>query len=740
MRIALVVHGYPPFARTGVETHAAALAAAWTRLSVEVEVFAPLVRPGFAHLSQRREVRSDVGVTWLALAEDSPLARCEDEISAAFGAFLDRERPDCVHFEHLAKLGTGLIHEAARRGIPTVYSAHDYYPASEHYTLLAPDLSPIDPRDPSAQARCDLALEWLDGHPRLGDHHGLVLRDQLAAEEAGELHAILHGTPAGLREATEHRSLREKNRRRAFQALDRRFATSRFLASVLEAACEAEFGVRVAGIEARELLELAPRAERSALRVAFLGGVTKHKGVHVLLDAFEGLSAQFELHLFGDSADRAYVRAVRERALAIGAHWHGAYEHQDLAEILGSVDVVVVPSLWSENAPFVIREAFAARRPVVVSDTEALAESVRDGTDGLCFTQGDREALRRTLLRFADEDELVERLAACAPAVATIDQEAQAWVDTHEGLLRERRAKAPAPLPAHLQPFHDRWRQLEALPLRELAARAAEGLRELAPLLGVKGDAVFASALGRGSRSRDAHIDDARKLAWLRDSLEGQETAQQTAQDALRWREEQLGDLGERVRWLEEQSKSRDAELVELRRRLASSDRAREALEEECAWHGENARGAELERDELRARLDEAGAALAEAVRERKWLRGLQDTAQAVRTQLTQQHDALQAELERERADHQALREHESWLRRTALELLETRAQGPDDVAESLELGRQQLERAARELDWRRSEMEAVRRASARLRARLAGNVARRARHWPKIESAEESE
>jgi hypothetical protein len=77
------------------------------------------------------------------------------------------------------------------------------------------------------------------------------------------------------------------------------------------------------------------------------------------------------------------------------------------------------------------------------------------------------------------------------------------------------------------------------------------------------------------------------------------------------------------------------------------------------------------------------------------------------------------------------------------VELFETPSSkpwGPDEIAECLELGRQQLERAARELDWRRAEMDAVRHASAKLRARLAGNVTRRARHWPETESGEEAQ
>ncbi len=40
------------------------------------------------------------------------------------------------------------------------------------------------------------------------------------------------------------------------------------------------------------------------------------------------------------------------------------------------MDWVVTPSIWWENAPLVIDEAFAQKRPVIASDMGGMAESV----------------------------------------------------------------------------------------------------------------------------------------------------------------------------------------------------------------------------------------------------------------------------------------------------------------------------------------------------------------------------
>ena len=52
---------------------------------------------------------------------------------------------------------------------------------------------------------------------------------------------------------------------------------------------------------------------------------------------------------------------------------------------MSSVDWVVVPSIWWENSPLVIQEAFMHGRPVICSDIGGMAEKVNDGVDGLHF-------------------------------------------------------------------------------------------------------------------------------------------------------------------------------------------------------------------------------------------------------------------------------------------------------------------------------------------------------------------
>ena len=58
----------------------------------------------------------------------NPLRELDDPpITQAFGALLDRVRPDVVHFHNLHNLGAALIDEAASRGLPSYFSTHNYW-------------------------------------------------------------------------------------------------------------------------------------------------------------------------------------------------------------------------------------------------------------------------------------------------------------------------------------------------------------------------------------------------------------------------------------------------------------------------------------------------------------------------------------------------------------------------------------------------------------------------------------
>ena len=179
------------------------------------------------------------------------------------------------------------------------------------------------------------------------------------------------------------------------------------------------------------------RADASDVTFGFVGSIVAHKGVHVLLDAFLGLRGAARLRVHGRTADFAdYAEPLVARA---GADpriaFVGPFPFGDLGAALGAIDVLVVPSTWYENTPFVVLEAFAAGVPVVATDLGGLSEIVVDGICGDLFPRGDVDALRGKLQRLVDEPDRIARYRAALPVPRTLTDDADALRSLYAELL-----------------------------------------------------------------------------------------------------------------------------------------------------------------------------------------------------------------------------------------------------------------------------------------------------------------
>jgi glycosyltransferase involved in cell wall biosynthesis len=95
----------------------------------------------------------------------------------------------------------------------------------------------------------------------------------------------------------------------------------------------------------------------------------------------------------------------------------------DMATLLGSVDVVVLPS-YREGLPRTLVEAAACGLPLITTDVAGCREVVSDGIDGLLVPKGDSAALAQAILRLQDSPEFARQLgdAARTKARAQFDE------------------------------------------------------------------------------------------------------------------------------------------------------------------------------------------------------------------------------------------------------------------------------------------------------------------------------
>ena len=95
-----------------------------------------------------------------------------------------------------------------------------------------------------------------------------------------------------------------------------------------------------------------------------------------------------------------------------------------MPRLLAEADVLVVPSIWYENSPLTVHEAYLAGLPVVASAHGGLSELVEHEVSGLTFRPASPASLRRAVLRLANDRGLLRKLCRRLPRVKSIEENA----------------------------------------------------------------------------------------------------------------------------------------------------------------------------------------------------------------------------------------------------------------------------------------------------------------------------
>jgi glycosyltransferase involved in cell wall biosynthesis len=131
-------------------------------------------------------------------------------------------------------------------------------------------------------------------------------------------------------------------------------------------------------------------------RVVFAGRFIELKGVRTLLDAWASAApVGVRLVLAGDGELRPLVE--HRAAVDPSIEYVGWVEQAEVARLMGSAELVVVPSQWYEGAPLVILRSLGVGTPVLVSDLENLSTEVVQDSAGWTFATGDPASLAQQL-------------------------------------------------------------------------------------------------------------------------------------------------------------------------------------------------------------------------------------------------------------------------------------------------------------------------------------------------------
>ncbi|MCC6407220.1 MAG: glycosyltransferase [Planctomycetes bacterium] len=458
LHVLFVVHGFPPDTWAGTEVYTLNLARELARLGHRCTILtrAPaalgVADGGPADFSLHQDEFEGLRVWRLVhRLQHENLRQTYDQPKAlaAFREVLLREKPDLVHFQHLIHLSTSMVELAREFGLPTVLHLHDYWAICSRVQLIRPDGQRCEENQGAGCFACvkERDLSFVSRMKGWGARaHGLV--DELARLQH-------RGQPLADKSRARWDGFGDLMAREdvvlgAYAAADLRVSPSRFLREKLLATGRFDAHTTLYsdnGTRTELVRASAKRADpRGRVRFGFVGSLVWYKGGEVLVEALQRLAGKnCVLHVFGDfkpESDPHHAK-LKELARAGNVEFRGRFDNPKLADVYAEIDVLIVPSLWFENSPITIKEAFLFRTPVVTSNIGGMREFVRDGVDGLHFEVGDAADLARKLARFVDEPGLVAELSKSFPRVKTIEENARETEFRYRSLCTRVRESKP---------------------------------------------------------------------------------------------------------------------------------------------------------------------------------------------------------------------------------------------------------------------------------------------------------
>lgn len=333
------------------------------------------------------------------------------EARAKISRMVDKTRPDIVHIHSIRHhITTSIIFELAKRGIPIVWTLHDYKELCPNTTFY------------NGAGICERCRE--KGYFQVVFNR--CKKGSIAASAAAFLEAkvnshINYGKHVGLY-ISPSAFLRSKFIEYGYPP-DRIVHLPNFL----------------------ELDGIVPCFNYSKY-LLFLGRLERSKGLITLIEAFARIKDErpsLRLLVAGTGGMEQELRSAVARRHLSNIEMLGFVRGEGLLEVIKNAMAIVVPSEWYENYPFSVLEAMAFGKPVIGSRIGGIPEQVEDGITGYLFepSAADDLAEKIKFLSIQPREELLRMGMAARAKVEKVnspDAYLRAIMNIYQGLLCNR--------------------------------------------------------------------------------------------------------------------------------------------------------------------------------------------------------------------------------------------------------------------------------------------------------------
>ncbi len=315
---------------------------------------------------------------------------------------LDTFKPDVVHMNNINfQLTPSIVYAVKKRGIPLVQTVHDYQMICPNHLLYSfTENTPCE--------RC-------------------IKASKLNCLRHSCIHSSKIKSLIGVIESWLYRLLG------TYKKVDVYICPGRFLEKKLH---EAEDFYKKKTEAIHNFIEkknVFPRSDSTKSYVAFVGRLSKEKGVELLSECAR-LLPELSFVVAGSGPDEEILKNINNIDLK------GFLTGDELTNIIVNADALIAPSVCYENCPLSILEAHSMGVPVVTMNYGGMAELVEDEVTGsLCPVPKGKDLAETVMKTLSDKEKLKKLSENClkkSEEILSVEGYAEKIIDIYRSIPR----------------------------------------------------------------------------------------------------------------------------------------------------------------------------------------------------------------------------------------------------------------------------------------------------------------
>lgn len=167
-------------------------------------------------------------------------------------------------------------------------------------------------------------------------------------------------------------------------------------------------------IDPEKFKRVGPEENSSKDSVVYFGRLANGKGLWTLLEAAKNLEGEIEVKIIGDGPLRNNLEESVKREGMKNVRFLGYQKGDELYREIKKSKAVIISSMWYENNPISVLEAFALGKPVIGARIGGIPELVKEKDTGLLFEPGNSIDLREKIEMLLSDNALCSKMGSNA--------------------------------------------------------------------------------------------------------------------------------------------------------------------------------------------------------------------------------------------------------------------------------------------------------------------------------------